>query len=162
MSLIHTCRLCGANAFDYLCALRRYAKPLRENPSAWMPWTIAIPWQPWPAPEVAGARPRSRPGVGLDPPTASACLICRPAPTSRTASPVTPGKSPAARLQKGHDVFSLVEPGLSRLCSRRKVGSTTDVDTSPYLRNHVLSPVEKRREAEGRKNFWLSSTHKTS
>ena len=38
MSLIHTCRLCGANAFDYLCALRRYAKRLRENPSAWMPW----------------------------------------------------------------------------------------------------------------------------
>jgi hypothetical protein len=38
MSLIHTCRLCGANAFDYLCALRRYAKNLRENPSAWMPW----------------------------------------------------------------------------------------------------------------------------
>ena len=38
MSLIHTCRLCGANPFDYLCALRRHAKRLRENPSAWMPW----------------------------------------------------------------------------------------------------------------------------
>ena len=42
MSLIHTCRLCGANAFDYLCALRRYAKRLRENPSAWMPWNDRV------------------------------------------------------------------------------------------------------------------------
>ncbi len=38
MSLIHTCRLCAANPFDYLCALRRYAKRLRDNPSLWMPW----------------------------------------------------------------------------------------------------------------------------
>jgi len=38
MSLIHTCRLCGANPFDYLCALRRYAERIRLDASAWMPW----------------------------------------------------------------------------------------------------------------------------
>ena len=38
MSLIHTCELAGANAFDYLSQLQRHAVELAANPSAWMPW----------------------------------------------------------------------------------------------------------------------------
>jgi transposase len=38
MSLIHTCELAGANAFDYLAELQRHARELADNPSAWMPW----------------------------------------------------------------------------------------------------------------------------
>ena len=38
MSLIHTAELCGANPFDYLTHLQRYADELMENPSPWMPW----------------------------------------------------------------------------------------------------------------------------
>jgi transposase len=38
MSLIHTCELAGANAFDYLTALQRHADALKQNPTAWMPW----------------------------------------------------------------------------------------------------------------------------
>ena len=38
MSIIHTCRLCGANPFDYLTALQRHADRVRENPAAWLPW----------------------------------------------------------------------------------------------------------------------------
>jgi hypothetical protein len=38
MSLIHTCELAGANAFDYLTQLQQHADAMRENPSAWMPW----------------------------------------------------------------------------------------------------------------------------
>jgi transposase len=38
MSLIHTCELNGANAFDYLTELQRHAEDLKQNPSAWMPW----------------------------------------------------------------------------------------------------------------------------
>lgn len=38
MSLIHTCELNGANAFDYLTELQKHAEELAENPSAWMPW----------------------------------------------------------------------------------------------------------------------------
>lgn len=38
MSLIHTCELAGANAFDYLTQLQRHASELAANPSAWMPW----------------------------------------------------------------------------------------------------------------------------
>jgi hypothetical protein len=38
MSLIHTCELNGANAFDYLTELQRHAEELKQNPSAWMPW----------------------------------------------------------------------------------------------------------------------------
>ena len=39
MSLIHTCELCGANAFDYLTELDRHAEDLSSNPGNWMPWT---------------------------------------------------------------------------------------------------------------------------
>ena len=38
MSLIHTCELCGANPFDYLSQLQRYASELAANPAVWMPW----------------------------------------------------------------------------------------------------------------------------
>ena len=38
MSLIRTCELNGANAFDYLMELLRHAEELKQNPSAWMPW----------------------------------------------------------------------------------------------------------------------------
>jgi transposase len=39
MSLIHTCELCGAKAFDYLTELERHADELSSNPQDWMPWT---------------------------------------------------------------------------------------------------------------------------
>ena len=39
MSLIHTAELSGESPFDYLTALGRHSRALRENPSAWMPWT---------------------------------------------------------------------------------------------------------------------------
>lgn len=42
MSLIHSCELNGANAFDYLTELQRYAKDLRQNPAAWMPWNYRV------------------------------------------------------------------------------------------------------------------------
>ena len=38
MSLVHTCELAGANAFDYLSQLQRHAAELAANPAAWMPW----------------------------------------------------------------------------------------------------------------------------
>ncbi len=38
MSLIHTCRLNGANPFDYLSALQRHAAAVKANPGAWLPW----------------------------------------------------------------------------------------------------------------------------
>ncbi len=38
MSLIYTCELCGASAFDYLTALHRHADDAALNPAAWMPW----------------------------------------------------------------------------------------------------------------------------
>jgi transposase len=38
MSLIQTCRLCGANPFDYLTVLQRHADRVREAPADWMPW----------------------------------------------------------------------------------------------------------------------------
>jgi transposase len=38
MSLIHTCRLCGANSFDYLTELQRHSRELAARPSAWTPW----------------------------------------------------------------------------------------------------------------------------
>ncbi len=38
MSLVHTCELAGANAFDYLSQLQRHAAELAAQPAAWMPW----------------------------------------------------------------------------------------------------------------------------
>ena len=38
MSLIHTCRLCGASPFDYLLTLRQHIARIRNAPAAWMPW----------------------------------------------------------------------------------------------------------------------------
>lgn len=39
MSLIHTCELGGANAFEYLTALQRHAAAVATQPAAWLPWT---------------------------------------------------------------------------------------------------------------------------
>ena len=39
MSLIHTCELNGVNSFDYLTELLRHAEALKQNPSAWTPWS---------------------------------------------------------------------------------------------------------------------------
>jgi hypothetical protein len=38
MSLIHTCALVGANAFDYLTTLQKHAAALSQSPAQWMPW----------------------------------------------------------------------------------------------------------------------------
>ncbi|MGH8527572.1 MAG: IS66 family transposase, partial [Gammaproteobacteria bacterium] len=38
MSLIHTCGLVGANAFDYLTALQKHCAALSHSPEQWMPW----------------------------------------------------------------------------------------------------------------------------
>jgi transposase len=38
MSLIHTCRLCDANSFDYMTELQRHAGELAAHPAEWMPW----------------------------------------------------------------------------------------------------------------------------
>ena len=38
MSLIYTCQLCGANAFDYLTELDRHAGCAGMAPQDWMPW----------------------------------------------------------------------------------------------------------------------------
>lgn len=39
MSLIQTCRLAGENPFEYLTALQRNAKAVRERPQDWLPWS---------------------------------------------------------------------------------------------------------------------------
>jgi len=38
MSLIHTAELCGANTFEYLVALLRHPREVKEKPGGWMPW----------------------------------------------------------------------------------------------------------------------------
>lgn len=38
MSLIQTCKLGGANPFDYLTELQRHAAELKSHPQDWMPW----------------------------------------------------------------------------------------------------------------------------
>ena len=38
MSLIHTCRLCDANSFEYMTELQKHAADLAANPAQWMPW----------------------------------------------------------------------------------------------------------------------------
>ena len=38
MSLIHTCQLAGARAFDYVTELQIHAAELSRNPQQWMPW----------------------------------------------------------------------------------------------------------------------------
>jgi transposase len=43
MSLIHTCRLCDANSFDYMTELQRHAGELSANSARWMPWNYRYP-----------------------------------------------------------------------------------------------------------------------
>lgn len=38
MSLIHTCQLCGVNAFEYLNELQNHIEDAARDPSSWMPW----------------------------------------------------------------------------------------------------------------------------
>lgn len=38
MSLIETCRFCGANPLDYLTALLQHARLVTQNPEQWLPW----------------------------------------------------------------------------------------------------------------------------
>jgi transposase len=38
MSLIETCRFCGANPLDYLTALLKHARRVSEHPEQWLPW----------------------------------------------------------------------------------------------------------------------------
>ena len=38
MSLIHTCELCEADAFEYLTELERHATDVAASPQGWMPW----------------------------------------------------------------------------------------------------------------------------
>ena len=38
MSLIHTCRLNGVNAFEYLRAIAQYAPRVAAGPKQWLPW----------------------------------------------------------------------------------------------------------------------------
>ena len=38
MSIIHTCRLYEANAFDYLTELQRNEDQAAADPKSWMPW----------------------------------------------------------------------------------------------------------------------------
>jgi hypothetical protein len=38
MSLIHTCRQCGASPMDYLVQLQEHAEEVAQHPEQWMPW----------------------------------------------------------------------------------------------------------------------------
>lgn len=38
MSLIHTCRLCDVNPFEYLNALQLHAQDVIDHASQWLPW----------------------------------------------------------------------------------------------------------------------------
>jgi transposase len=38
MSLIETCRFCGANPLHYLTALQKHARLVSEHPEQWLPW----------------------------------------------------------------------------------------------------------------------------
>jgi transposase len=42
MSLIHTCRLSGTNALDYLTELQQHAEQAGVDPSNWMPWNYKV------------------------------------------------------------------------------------------------------------------------
>ena len=40
MSLIHTCRLCEVNPFEYLNALQHRAPEVAGAPARWLPWNF--------------------------------------------------------------------------------------------------------------------------
>jgi transposase len=42
MSLIETCRCCGANPLEYLTALLKHTRLVSENPEQWLPWNFRI------------------------------------------------------------------------------------------------------------------------
>ena len=39
MSIIHTCRLCDVNPFEYLQALQQNAQAVIDNAARWLPWS---------------------------------------------------------------------------------------------------------------------------
>jgi transposase len=47
MSLIHTCRLCDVNPFDYLNALQQRAQEVIDAPARWLPWNFREQLAPW-------------------------------------------------------------------------------------------------------------------
>lgn len=50
MSIIHTCRLNGINAFDYLTALQTHAADVAADPAQWLPWNFQHALNPSTAP----------------------------------------------------------------------------------------------------------------
>ena len=44
MSLIHTCRLNGVNAFEYLRAIAKHARQVAAAPEHWLPWNYCKDW----------------------------------------------------------------------------------------------------------------------
>jgi transposase len=67
MSLIHTCKLSGANPFDYLTQLQQHADELAHNPAQWMPWNYRATLEAATIRGGPGVPPlRSTSGTGLD------------------------------------------------------------------------------------------------
>jgi hypothetical protein len=48
MSLIHTCRINGVNAFKYLTAIQQHARQVAAAPADWMPWNYQQAMSPVP------------------------------------------------------------------------------------------------------------------
>jgi transposase len=42
MSLIETCRLCGADPFEYLTILQKHSRQVAERPEEWLPWNYRL------------------------------------------------------------------------------------------------------------------------
>jgi hypothetical protein len=40
MSIIHSCELCGVNAFEYLKALQQHARHVMACAANWLPWNF--------------------------------------------------------------------------------------------------------------------------
>jgi hypothetical protein len=43
MSVIETCRANGIRAADYLVAVMKNARAVRDNPAEWLPWNYTAP-----------------------------------------------------------------------------------------------------------------------
>ena len=55
MSLIYTCQLCRANAFDYLTELQKHRRELFRSPAEWMPWNYRNALEPGVASSAASS-----------------------------------------------------------------------------------------------------------
>ena len=58
MSLIYTCQLCGANAFQYLTELQQHGESVACSPQQWMPWNYRDQLTPEPAQPYTTTHPR--------------------------------------------------------------------------------------------------------